>query len=140
MHPLPGGPLEQRALGVLHASCGHCHRSGGLAWEQTALDLHLATDALSAPQDTGAYRTAVAVATDRTFAGVDARISPGRPQASAVYARMSTRDPLLMMPTIATELVDGEGSQAVHGWILAMPADSVDGGSGDAAADTGAAP
>jgi hypothetical protein len=137
--PLAGSPLDQAALGLLHADCGHCHRPGALAWDRVELDLHLTVQTASVLDATGAFRTAVGVPTDRIFDGNEARIAPGAPGQSAVYVRMATRDILLAMPPIATKDVDTEGAQTVHDWIAALPRSAEDGGTPDAASMVDAA-
>jgi hypothetical protein len=131
---LPGQAVEQRALSTLHVDCGHCHRPGTLPWERAEMDLHLDPSALGSLGTTGVYRTAVGAATQRAFDGIVARVNPGRPEQSAVYERMSTRDVLLAMPPIATEDVDAVGSQAVFDWIAAMEPVENDAGARDGSA------
>jgi hypothetical protein len=116
----PGDDLTQQALGTLHANCGHCHRPGAAAWERTDIELRLTMSTLDAVERTPAYVSAVGVQTSRTIDGAPLRITPGNPQASAVYVRMASRDPILAMPALATERVDSDGSQAVSRWISSL--------------------
>jgi hypothetical protein len=117
----PGDETAQQALGVLHANCGHCHNPAAFAWDKSDLELRLTLPTLDAVENTPAYVSAVNVATSTTIDGAPVRIDPGFPDRSAVYVRMASRDPVLAMPTIASERVDTVGSQAVSLWISLLP-------------------
>jgi hypothetical protein len=119
-YPIPGGAEAEAALGVLHASCGHCHRPGTVAFERAEMDLSLRVRDLGALERTAAYRTAVGVAPERILDGAELLMAPGAPERSAVYLRMTSRDPLLAMPPIASELVDTAGARAVHAFISGL--------------------
>jgi len=118
--PLPGDPVTQRALGVLHANCGHCHRPNTFVWERAQMDLHLTALVGSDPTSVPAYTTSAGVAPARLFDDGDLRIAPGDPSRSAVYFRMASRDPALAMPPIASELVDTTGAADVRAWISGL--------------------
>jgi hypothetical protein len=116
---VPGDAVTQRALGVLHANCGHCHRPESFVWERTEMDLHLSISDTD-PLATAPYLTAVGVAPARLFDPDDLRIAPRDLARSAVYFRMASRDPVLAMPPIASELVDETGTEAVRLWISGL--------------------
>jgi mono/diheme cytochrome c family protein len=120
-HPVPpfappGDAATARALGYLHANCGHCHNPNGSARPDSDMDLRLSIADL-APEDTAAYRTAVDKPL-RSF--VDSlhrvRVAPGDPENSALLARMSVRG-TAQMPPLASEVVDQAGVGLVRAWI-----------------------
>lgn len=51
---------------------------------------------------------------------ITVRVAPGAPDASAIVARMSTRDNDDRMPPLATDLTDPEGIAAVRAWVQAL--------------------
>lgn len=114
----PGDDAAARALGYLHANCGHCHNTNGLAWPDTGMDLRLrvAEDTL---ETTAIYRSTVDIEMTDTKLRKQ-RIVTGDPNASGVYHRMSQRGPKTQMPPIATEQVDEEGLASVEAFILSL--------------------
>jgi hypothetical protein len=118
-HPFtaPGDTLTSRALGYLHANCGHCHNENGTSWPDTDMDLRLRVGDRTV-QDTAAYRTSVGVPM-QSFNGsaLELRVTAGKPAASGIYYRMSMRGPKTQMPPLATEHVDEAGVQALRAWI-----------------------
>lgn len=117
---IPGNDVERRALGYLHANCGHCHVDGHPVSERRSLRLNLPVG-LSSPSDAPAFLTAVdAPATDRV-SGTYVWIAPGDPDMSQIVARMGQRDEV-GMPPLGTEQVDDFGVSAVRAWISAMSA------------------
>jgi len=52
--------------------------------------------------------------------GVDNRVAPGDPDASAVIVRMRSRGDDKQMPPLGTELPDDDGIAAVSAWIAAL--------------------
>lgn len=123
--PLPAAALEapddaRAALGYLHANCSHCHSPTGVARPDSDLDLSLALAATTV-EETGAYRTAVGVATRSWLRPeVPLRVAPGDPDHSALVVRMSARGNVDQMPPLATEHVDASGLAAVRAWIAAL--------------------
>lgn len=110
---VPGDATTRRALGYLHANCGHCHnqdRPGAAEAPcydpQNRLDFWLRADALERPEDTATYRSALGD-----------RIVPGRPDDSLVVERMSQRTFIYGMPPLGSELVDRDGTEAIRAWI-----------------------
>jgi hypothetical protein len=118
--PLPGTAVAQAALGMLHANCSMCHQPGTFAYERTDMDLRLTVTTLATVQGTHIYRTTVNVQTSKSFENATVRIQPGDPAHSAVHQRMSSREDLVAMPPIATELVDTAGAKALSDWILSL--------------------
>mgnify|MGYP007029512242 FL=1 len=114
-----GTPLEQAALGLLHANCGHCHNSrrpagGSRCFDSagTSIQLWLPVGA-SRPQDTPAYRTAI-----------PHFVRPGDPDDSWLIERFSSRGSILgyreQMPLLGTEEVDVEGLNTRRRWVESL--------------------
>lgn len=115
---VPGDPVAQAALGVLHANCGHCHNDTGVFFLDP-FHLRLLVDDATVG-DTGAGTTAVGVETT-SFSATGFRIAPGDTADSCVSVRMAARGPgSQQMPPFATEVVDGDGLAAVNAWIMAL--------------------
>ena len=126
----PAGPLEppgdevaQAALGYLHANCGNCHNARSGVYPTVQLQLWLTIESLATVEATTTYQSTVRVA----FQGVpptadtpSLRISPGNPEDSAVYFRMSEREPLVQMPPLGSELADEDGLAQLAAWIAAL--------------------
>jgi hypothetical protein len=117
----PGAPEVARALGYLHANCGHCHDRKGLAYRDTDLLLRLSIDDRDVLA-TGAYRSAIGIKMQKTrVTAATLRIAAGDPAASGVVGRMTSRNRMEQMPPIATEHVDRAGVEMVAAWIRALP-------------------
>jgi hypothetical protein len=124
--PLPGGQVEQAAMGYLHGNCGPCHNpNSDVFTDRTQIEWHLDVASLATIQDTTIYRTAVGVKPQINVI-VDPPLSfviaPGDRTSSAAYYRMNQRDPTedskIPMPPLATELSDQKGGVAAVGaWI-----------------------
>jgi hypothetical protein len=119
---VPGTPVQQAALGYLHANCGGCHNSHGQLPRDNPMLLRL----LVAQTDyakTDSVMTTVGVPTLNASAELHGkpRIDPQQPTTSAIFLRMSNRGEF-PMPPIATKLPDTDGGLAlVQAWIEAMP-------------------
>jgi hypothetical protein len=117
----PGPEGVAASLGYLHANCGHCHNETGVAWVNTNMILRLAVG------ETSAAATAIVRTTENVPLSfyrepqVTLRVSPGAPEASALYTRLVVRGDGRQMPPIATEHVDDLGVARVRGLILAWP-------------------
>jgi mono/diheme cytochrome c family protein len=110
-------PAGRAALGYLHANCGACHTAGGeLSSLRFALDYPLVRPAGAAPAlatSLGApsrYRVPNAPATVE-------RLCAGHPDLSVIVARMSSRNPLVQMPPLATRIVDDTAVALIRRWI-----------------------
>ncbi|MDB4972372.1 MAG: hypothetical protein JWN48_713 [Myxococcaceae bacterium] len=119
--PLTGDPSTVDALQYLHANCAHCHNQRGIAFSQTSLVLRL-TAGQSDPLLTTIYQQTVGKPLERAAltASVSLRVAPGQPEASALVARMQTRDPSYAMPPLATEQPDPAGLSLVRAWIASL--------------------
>ncbi len=121
-YPLGADAVTTKALGYLHANCGHCHNPNGTSWPDTQMVLR------SVVADAGLNASAVVqsvagVALEYWRGGdIKLRVSPGHPDQSAVIVRMSARGDMNQMPPLATEVVDPTGLDAVRQWIAGLPA------------------
>jgi hypothetical protein len=120
---LPGTEVAQEALGYLHANCGVCHNRRSGEFPTVHLELHLEVGALASVEETLTYRTTV----DVPFEGIrpspevpDVRIRPGDPEGSAMYQRMRSRESLVQMPPLATEVADEAGLATLAAFITEL--------------------
>ncbi|WP_437870933.1 PQQ-dependent sugar dehydrogenase [Sorangium sp. So ce363] len=128
----PGDARAAAALGYLHANCGNCHNSTGVATLRTRL---LAANTTVESTDT--YTTGVGVTPSFWEPGALYRITPGDPESSAVVRRMDHRGSRAQMPPIASDAADAAGLAAVRSWIEGLgppPEAGSGGGSGGGAA------
>lgn len=112
--PLPGDDDAQRALGYLHANCGHCHSSGApedrpCFGPDNTYDFWLTLDSLGSVEDTPTYASAVGAA-----------ITPGDAAGSLLVQRISTRDLFTRMPPFGTRQTDEDAIDLVRRWIDGM--------------------
>jgi hypothetical protein len=110
---VPGDPVEQAALGYLHANCSHCHnqdrppRGDARCYDpDNGLDFRLSTSRLASVDETPTYTTAVG-----------AVIEPGRPGDSRLFELVSRRGGALQMPPLGTEIVDDTATRLLAAWI-----------------------
>lgn len=123
----PGPPEAQAALGYLHGNCGNCHNGRGRTLaQQTPLRLQLrVTDV--AVDATNAFTTTIGKKVKHVIApDIDQIITPGNPDRSVLWLRMSIRDPKApvgesVMPPYSTKIVDPSAS-VVRDWIAGLPA------------------
>ncbi|MES1183089.1 MAG: anthrone oxygenase family protein [Myxococcales bacterium] len=113
---LPASETDRRALGYLHANCGHCHnqdRPGAASARcynpENELDFWLRTDRLRSVTDTPTYQSGRGVA-----------FEPGDPDSSRMIELMSDRGFLRQMPPLGTEVVDERGLGSVRAWISTL--------------------
>lgn len=120
---------ERAALGYLHSNCGMCHGSTG---ELAGLGLDLA-HSLAGPADDGALATTLGRPSRFRFA-CDAepqRIAPGDPEASVLWRRARSRQPLSQMPPLGTRAPDDEALALLAAWIRTGTTASDAGGPSD---------
>jgi hypothetical protein len=119
---VPGTPVQQAALGYLHANCGGCHNSFGEIPRENPMKLRLLV-AQTNYAETDTVLTTIGVPTINAYPELHdkPRVDPGAPSNSAIYLRMSDRDKF-PMPPLATKFPDTEGGvAAVSAWISSMP-------------------
>ncbi len=111
-------PTARAALGYLHANCGHCHNDAG---PLAPLELALAQGAVDgADGPAKALRSLIGQSSRYRPQGADAgaqRVVAGRHDASVLAVRMRSRNPLVQMPPLGTQIVDGEGVALIERWI-----------------------
>jgi hypothetical protein len=115
---VPGDADTRRALGYLHANCGHCHnqqrpaeRSDGRCYNpRRDFDLSLRVDQLADIRRTGVFATAMHEV-----------IEPGKPRSSVLYKRAHGSFFRPRMPPLATEQLDPELLPLLDRWIAALP-------------------
>ncbi|MES1171609.1 MAG: hypothetical protein ABUL77_00090 [Bacteroidota bacterium] len=123
---LGGGAVDAEALGWLHVNCGvSCHNTNPAASASfLGLDLKLAASALGDPRQAAAVRTAAEQPTMalgfRDPRVPRLRISPGHPEASAVFVRATSRSPALAMPPLASHVADPRATTLLRKWILSL--------------------
>lgn len=110
-----GATLDARARGYLDANCQHCHNPLGSA-ESSGLDLNV--------EETDPYSLGVCQQLQRGITDqVAFDIVPGSPDTSAIYVRMDSLDPAVMMPRLGRSVIHEEGVALIRDWIdwLATP-------------------
>jgi hypothetical protein len=119
-YPVVGRTAEEiAAFGYMHANCGHCHATGGSAFEIVpSLTLRLAT-AETDPVLTAIYTTSVDIDLQHWIVNpYYIRVVSGDSAASGYIARMDARGPeLVQMPPLGTEDKDTAGLAAMAAWI-----------------------
>lgn len=115
----PGDAVTARALGYLHAKCGHCHSPTGQArFPGQFLRLNTAE---RTPEATATWRTTVNVPLSVFSApGIDLRVAPGDLVHSALVSRMGHRGDAAQRPPLGTLRVDPDGVSSVGAWIQSL--------------------
>ena len=118
---LPAAWLDTppRALGYLHANCGHCHNDAG---PLALLDLSLAQTARSGDVDR-TYASLLDRDSDLRLPGADRRVVAGDPMASVLWRRMRSRHPIAQMPPLGTVTIDAAGVALIEQWIRLQTAE-----------------
>lgn len=113
---LPGQDLDHRALGYLHANCGHCHNPESATHDSTPLELRLETTKLTTLQATPAYLTTYNV--DGTRNNLLGKIvDPANTDNSVLLVRFRATESPPKMPEIGTEMMDTAGEALLESWI-----------------------
>jgi len=116
---VPGDATTRAALGYLHANCGHCHNLHGTAWPDTQMILRLDVGERDPVTSNVVVTTLNKALTYWRGGDITARLVPGHPEASAIYARMNRRGKD-QMPPLATEILDDSGLAIVRAWIASL--------------------
>jgi mono/diheme cytochrome c family protein len=124
-YDIPGNPVEAGALGYLHANCGHCHNERAVGPAGVLFRLDLTVGSLGSVKEAPVFRTAIGAPTRVKMPLEDTTatqlIVPGDPEASLLHIRMLRRGSKSgQMPTVGSEVVDREGSDAVAAWIRSL--------------------
>jgi cytochrome c553 len=111
-------PTERAALGYLHGNCAHCHNASG---NGVPVSLTLAQSVANGAAEMQRVLSSMIDAGGRFRphgASTAARlVTPGRPAASVLITRVSSRNPQTQMPPIGTRLVDSEALALLERWI-----------------------
>lgn len=117
---VPGKPVDQAALGYLHANCGNCH--GGATPPPKAQPLNLSVEV--GASEASAAKVAAACTVLKRWTGHDPYlfvIDPGSAATSGMIGRMSARAAMGFspdqMPPTGTEKPDLIGIGQVSAWI-----------------------
>lgn len=105
--------LEARVRSYLAANCAQCHQPGGPA--RANWDARLTTATARAGIVNGALVDNLGNPANRV-------VAPGSPEHSVLLQRLSTTDPRLRMPPIASSVVDEESVALVSQWISSLRA------------------
>jgi hypothetical protein len=120
-YAVPGDATTAAALGYLHANCGHCHNQLGTSYPDTQMVLRLRVSERTAPASE-LWQTVVGQRLQSyRHPTLTQRVAPGVPDESAVLVRMKIRGNKEQMPSLATELIDPAGIEAVTRWIAGLP-------------------
>jgi hypothetical protein len=119
-YAVPGDGITAAALGYLHANCGHCHNENGASWPDTQMVLRLQVSEQVAA-DTAMWKSLIGRRLQSYRSTLTMRVVAGDPETSALLVRMKLRGSKDQMPSLATELVDPMGVQAVSTWISSLP-------------------
>jgi hypothetical protein len=121
--PPPAGTVYEapnKALGYLHANCGHCHNPRGGGWQDSQMILRLDVEETDAAT-TKIVQTTVGQDLEAWLGhGYAKRIVAGDPDQSAIFFRMSQRAMNVQMPPVATEFTDDTGLALVRAWIQSL--------------------
>ncbi len=118
---IPGDDVTQKALGYLDTNCGSCHSDGStFVSKDIPLRLNLTIESLGSIEETNAYKTTINKVPNFKGLDTDVYISPGSPEKSFLYKRLTTRGDIWQMPPLSTETVDDEGAQVIREWIESM--------------------
>lgn len=147
---LPGTPVEQQALGYLHANCGMCHNPLSKVYTaKAAMDLWTRLDQIGSVQQTRAYLSLVcdqwpgpggrpspitscepghATGANMEIADISKlkRVVPKNAAESGIHDLMSLRiagatADAIQMPPIGTKIKDPTGLKAIEDWINGLP-------------------
>jgi hypothetical protein len=120
-YPVPGDATTVAALGYLHANCGHCHNDNGTSWPDTQMVLRLRVSERTATDSALVQSVVGGKLQSWRHPTLTQRVVAGEPDQSALLARMKIRGSKDQMPSLATEVVDPLGVEAVTRWIADLP-------------------
>jgi len=112
-------PVERTVLGYLHGNCGHCHNDAGSLKNLGLSVRHGQGRARSGAER--AFATAVGQPVKGHVPGLapeaKLRIEAQHPERSVLLQRMSSRNPIVQMPPVASVVPDEEAIRLVTQWI-----------------------
>ncbi|MCI4670298.1 MAG: PQQ-dependent sugar dehydrogenase [Bacteroidia bacterium] len=107
--------LEDKARSYLDLNCGYCHRPG--TGNRAIFDARLSTPLAYSNFFTNLLNESLGIPNEHI-------IKKGDTAASVLYKRIHSTDPSIMMPPLAKNEIDEEGSAMIAEWILSL--DSLD--------------
>jgi hypothetical protein len=117
-YQVPGDELDLKALGFLHANCGHCHNATGVI-RPNPIFLRVLVGHKTI-QETDVFKTSVGKPHSweglSTDVGILNRIEPGNSARSELVYRLRLRG-AAQMPPIATKLVDERDIGCQRQWL-----------------------
>jgi cytochrome c553 len=119
-YAVPGDAVTAAALGYLHANCGHCHNQNGASWPDTQMVLRVKV-AERVASESELVKSLIGRRLQSWRSSLSYRVVAGDPEASALLARMKIRGSKDQMPSLASEIVDPLGVEAVSAWISSLP-------------------
>ncbi|MEO0896213.1 MAG: PQQ-dependent sugar dehydrogenase [Bacteroidota bacterium] len=111
----PTASLEDRARSYLDLNCGYCHRPG--TGNRGIFDARLSTDLASTNFFTNFLNESLGLPDEHI-------IKKGDTASSVLYKRIHSNNPSIMMPPLAKNEIDVEGSALIAEWIMSL--DSLD--------------
>ena len=115
---VPGDSTTAAALGWLHTNCGYCHRpNGDPSAVLRGFFMRLAVGSSGLVEGTRTYMTGVNQPSSITFGDALCRFTPGSAEDSVAFHRLSSRDPGVQMPPLATEQTPVAAAAPVRAWI-----------------------
>jgi hypothetical protein len=112
--------MERSALGYLHGNCGHCHVDPMAADAAVPVGVRLAQDVTDPNSGIEVLRSIVGMTSRFQPHGSAAPtriVEPGKNSESVLVLRMRSRDPLVQMPPLGTQIVDSAGLALIERWI-----------------------
>jgi hypothetical protein len=113
-------PVERAALGYLHGNCGHCHSKPDDTGASVPVGVVLAQSAGEPDAAPTVVRSLVGASSRFRTAGTQRAshlVAPGASHASVLPLRMRSRDPLVQMPPLGTDIPDSEALALIERWI-----------------------
>ena len=123
---IPGDPPTRTVLGYLTANCGHCHNEQSTV---ATVRYPLLMPAYASSQD---VRQAIEVLRSRRTTwevphsqpDTTRQVVAGRPELSALFVRMRSRQPSSQMPPLGTVQRDQQALDLISSWIEGLSADN----------------
>jgi hypothetical protein len=120
--PVADTTYEYKALGYMHANCGHCHNPNSSVVANTGVTLRLTVGSLGSLATTPPYVTAVDQTTANTVNGHNFVVKKGMPNQSVLIDRFEAVSmPSLHMPAAGTEDLDTAGQTILRDWVTNIP-------------------
>lgn len=109
---------ERKALGYMHGNCAHCHNENHGAGRNVGLLLKV-KPTHKKRDDLDSIKTTINVHTT-SFHQRDYRIVPNDPIESAIFHRLKSKTPGIMMAPIGRKTIDQYGVKTIEAWINSL--------------------